>query len=544
MQLISGTRQNVLLCALMCCLSLRATGAFAESPAQDCERINQLKLQGVSVIDAQLVEAGGLKFTDGRTDASINAFCRVKATAVPSKDSDIRFEVWLPAADWNRRLWGIGNGWFAGSISEQGLAKRVAAGYATVGTDTGHQAQAIDTSWALGHPDKVIDFGHRAIHVVSVHAKQIASAFYGHAPVHSYFGSCSNGGREALMEAQRYPDDYDGIIAGAAGADWTHIFLGSAVISLQWLAPGASYLPARKLPAIHAAVLAACDSRDGIKDGVIDEPRNCKFDPSLLACKGAESDSCLTIGQLSTLRNLFRGPALSSGKQLLPGYSLGAESGWRDSILGDGPAKTDTYQAVVGFFRNVVFEDAQWDPRLFDAAKAAKLAGLKSAPVLNATDPDLGNFFARGGKLILFHGWSDSLLPAESTIEYYRRVVGAMGETRARSGARLFIAPGMDHCGGGPGPNDFGQFDAGSGDPEFSLGAALQRWVEKAIAPEQIIATKRRDDGDPPGTVERRTRPLCAYPRVARYRGEGNPDEASSFACGKDSRQVLDTNAR
>ena len=505
--------------------------ALAHSPAEHCATINQLRLTGVSTIDAQLVEAGNFKFSDGSTAPVSNAFCRVRATAMPSKDSDIKFEVWLPAADWNGRLLGVGNGWFAGSISDKGLAKRVAAGYAVVATDTGHHTPQIDTSWALGHPEKVIDFGHRAIHLVSVHAKHMIAAYYGRGPDHSYFTSCSNGGRQALMEAQRYPEDYDGIMAGAPAADWTHIYVGAAMVNIQWLAAGLGFLPAKKLPAIHAAVLAACDSLDGVKDGVIDDPRRCHFQPSVLTCQGPEADSCLTTEQVSTLDKLYQGPALSSGKQLLPGYSPGTELGWSDALLGDGPGTTETYQAVVDFFRNMVFENAQWDARSFDAERAGKLADRKWASTLNATNPDLSQFIARGGKLILYHGWSDPLVPAMGTIDYYQRVVNTVGKTKAGSSVRLFMAPGMDHCGGGPGPNDFGQFDAGNGDPESNLAAALQRWVEDAVAPEQVIATKRKDGDDPPGTVVQRTRPLCAYPLTARYRGAGDTDRAASFTC-------------
>ena len=515
---------NVLLAA--------ASGAFAESSADGCSQINKLVLKDVSALDAQLVKAGNLKFGDGTAALELKSFCRVRATAIPTKDSNIQFEVWLPAEDWNGRLWGNGNGWFAGSISEKGLAKRVADGYAAVATDTGHHTRDKDTSWALGHPEKIADFGHRAIHLAALDAKRIVEKFYGRRPDHSYFSSCSNGGREALMEAQRYPGDYDGIIAGAPAADWTHIYVGSAIVNVQWLAAGAAYLPANKLPAIHAAVIAACDKLDGVADGVLDDPRRCAFDPAVLACQGSESDSCLTAAQIGTLRKLYKGSALRSGRQIMPGYSPGVELGWRDAQIGERPGTTETYKAVTDFFRNMVFENPHWDARTFDAEQATTLADRKLASVLNATNPDLSPYLTRGGKLIIYHGWGDPLVPPMLTIEYYTRMANTVGPVKANSGVRLFMAPGMDHCGGGPGPNDFGQFDAGNGDPGTSLGAALQRWVEHSVAPEQIIATKRKDDDDPPGTVDVRTRPLCAYPAVALYRGDGSPDQASNFTCG------------
>ncbi len=511
-------------------------GAFAQSTAADCARLNMLHLPGVTAINAGLIEAGGLKFTDGSAAPGLKAFCRIRATAVPSKDSDIRFEVWLPASDWNGRLWGIGNGWFAGSISEQGLATHVAAGYATVSTDTGHHTSYKDTSWALGHPEKIIDFGHRAIHLAAQHAKRIAAAFYGHAPDHSYFSSCSNGGREALMEAQRYPEDYDGIIAGAAAADWTHIFEGAALINVKWLADGPSYLPGKKLPAIHAAVLAACDSLDGIKDGVIDDPRRCEFDPSVLLCHGSESDTCLTAEQVGTLRNLYKGPTLKSGKPLMPGFSPGVELGWNDALTGDGPGKNGTYQPVTDFFRNMVFGDSHWDAHSYNVEQAALLADRKWSSVLNATDPDISKFIGRGGKLILYHGWNDPLVPPMSSIDYYTRMMATAGKVKADSAVRLFMAPGMDHCGGGSGPNEFGEFEPGNGDPRASIGAALQHWVEQGVAPEYIVATKHKEEGDPPDTVAVRTRPLCAYPSVAVYRGKGSTDQAESFTCGAATR--------
>ena len=438
----------------------------------------------------------------------------------------------MPASDWNRRLWGIGNGDFAGSISQEGLASRLAEGYATVGTDTGHQtASQYETAWASGHPEKVVDFAHRGIHLAALNAKRIISEFYGRRARHTYFASCSNGGRQALMEAERYPDDYDGIIAGAPAADWTHLYIGAGLMYFRWLAQGPSYLPANKLPAIHAAVLAACDELDHVKDGVIEDPRRCQFDPSVLLCKGTESDVCLSSAQLATVKNLYAGPALHSGKRLWPGYSFGAESGWGDAHLGTGPGTTDTYQDILGAFRNIVFEDSNWDPKNYDAEHAGPVIERKLSRVIDANSPDLSKFLGRGGKLIMYHGWADSVIPATLTIDYYSRVVQKIGDRAVNGGVRLFMAPGMDHCGDGPGPNTFGQYGAaGSGDPDYKVGAALQRWVESGTAPERIIATKQKNEDDPKSGVLR-TRPLCAFPKVARYRGAGSTDSAASFDC-------------
>jgi hypothetical protein len=508
-------------------LALPAIGAPLP---QSCEQLVDLKISSVSIVSAESIGPGAFKTKDGKAFSDLKAFCRVSGTAQPTSDSQIAFEVWMPASAWNGRLWGIGNGDFAGSISQAGLASRLAEGYATVGTDTGHQtAIQFETAWGAGHPEKVVDFAHRGVHVAAVSAKRIVAEFYGRPATRSYFASCSNGGRQALMEAQRYPDDYDGIIAGAAAADWTHIYIGAGLLYFRWLAEGPSYVPASKVPAIHDAVLSKCDGLDPVKDGVIEDPRHCKVDVSGLLCRGPESDSCLTRAELTTVQNLYAGPALASGKRLFPGYSAGAEDGWGEAHFGTGPATTDSYQDVIGFFRNIVFEDPNWNEKAYDADRDGKLTERKLASIIDATDPDLSRFAAHGGKLIMYHGWSDPIIPAMMSIEYYQRVVKHLGVRAASNSIRLFMVPGMGHCGGGPGPNSFGQFAAGSGDPSHKVGAALQRWVEQGIAPERIIATKH-DDDDPIHEVLR-TRPLCAFPLVARYRGSGSTDSDSSFEC-------------
>jgi len=513
-------------------LMLLTLPAFAAPLPQSCEQLASLKIPSTDIVSAEAIGPGAFKTKDGKSLSDLKAFCRVSGVAKPTPDSQIAFEVWMPTSDWNGRLWGIGNGDFAGSISQAGLGSRLSEGYAAVGTDTGHQtASQYETAWASGHPEKVVDFAHRGIHEAAVRAKRIVAEFYGQAVTRSYFASCSNGGRQALMEAQRYPGDYDGIIAGAPAADWTHLYIGAGLMYFRWLAQGPSYLPASKLPAIHAAVLATCDELDHVKDGVIEDPRQCKIDPSVLLCKGAESDACLTHAQLTTVENLYFGPTLPSGRRLWPGYSPGAESGWGDAHLGTGPGTTDTYQDIFGFFRNIVFEDPNWDPKTYDAERDGQLTERKLALIIDATNPDLSGFLARGGKLIMYHGWSDPIIPAMMSIGYYQRVVGKVGQPAANGGIRLFMVPGMDHCGDGPGPNMFGQYGAaGSGDPAYKVGAALQRWVEKGIAPERIIATKYKDDDDPKSEVVRR-RPLCAFPQVARYRGSGSTDSDASFDC-------------
>lgn len=511
-------------------LMLCADAAFA---AQDCPGLAKLALPATTIARAESVLAGSFQPPTGRAIPNLPAFCRVAGVISPSPDSSIQFEVWMPASGWNGRFQGVGNGGFAGSLGYDQMGDAVAHGYTTASTDTGHQAAFNDAAWARAHPEKIADFGYRAIHETAANAKAIIRAFYGDAPAHSYFSSCSDGGREALMEAQRYPDDYDGIIAGAPANYWTHL-LANAVWDLQALT-GDGYIPSNKLPAIQAAALAACDAMDGVKDGVIENPSRCHFDPATLACAGAESDSCLTAAQVTTLKKLYAGGQFSNGKRLFPGYSPGGEAGlggWVVWITGASLDRSLMFAFGTQFFKNMMFGDPAWDYRTFDADRDTKAADEKMAAVLNATDPDLSRFRARGGKLILYHGWNDAAIAPRNTIDYYESVAAKMGARQERTFVRLFMVPGMQHCFGGDGPNSFGQLSVGGGDPDRDMDSALERWVEKSISPERIVAAKHKNDFDPRSEVLR-TRPLCAYPAVAHYTGTGSTDDAASFVCGK-----------
>jgi hypothetical protein len=520
------------LLAFIASLYLPLANATDSDAAADCATLRGLRLSGATVVSADFVEAGAFKTAGGKSLPGQNAFCRVLGSATPSDDSNIRFEVWLPAAGWNGRLWGVGNGDYAGSISQPALNARMGEGFAAVGTDTGHQTNDPgETQWAIGHPQQVIDFGHRGIHEAAVNAKRIVTAFYGRAPAHAYFASCSNGGRQALMEAQRYPDDYDGLIAGAPAHEWTAIYIGSGEWQFHWFADPAHRIPATKLPALRAAVANACDALDGVSDGVIENPPQCRFDPAVLACHGAETNDCLTESQLATVRGLYAGNVSADGHPLLRGYAIGSEDGLEEVTYVSAPGSSDgSFEALNPFWRDLVFENPSWDYRTFDLERDGALAKRKLAPVLDADDPDLTHFSARGGKLIVFHGWADPLPPPAGSIDYVERVARTMGAERADRTVRLFMAPGMGHCAGGDGPNRFGQFGVGDGNPETNLGAALQRWVEQGAAPDRVIATKRKDDGDATSDVLR-TRPLCAYPKVARYIGRGSTDDAANFVC-------------
>lgn len=457
--------------------------------------------------------------------------CRVQGVLTPSADSHIEFEVWLPAAGWNGKYLGIGNGGFAGSIGYVGLADAVLNGYAASSTDTGHQAGGTDGSWALGHHDKMIDYGYRAIHETAEKAKTLTAKYYGGAAKRSYFSSCSNGGRQALLEAQRYPADYDGIIAGAPANYFTH-HLAGFVWNAQAL-DAAGSIPATKLKLIETAALDSCDSKDGVKDGVIDDPTKCHFDPAVLVCKGEVSDSCLTAAQVDALKKIYAGPKNSKGEQLFPGYEPGGETGfggWGAWITGFSPGKTAQLAFGNGFFGSMIFQDAAWDFHKMNFDNDMKVADDKGAQIFNAVDPNMKAFKDRGGKLLLYHGWSDAAIPPVNTIHYYESVVKKMGTKQAGEFVELFMVPGMQHCGGGPGPNDFGAMSAGGADADHSMMKSMEQWVEKGTAPAKIIATKYKTDGNP-GSGVVRTRPLCPYPMAAKYSGSGSTDDAGNFSC-------------
>ena len=514
-------------------LLLAAIALAANAIAAPCDSLAKLSLAHTSITLAEAVSAGSFTPPGGRPIPNLPAFCRVAGTIKPSSDSDIRFEAWLPASGWNGRFEGFGNGGFAGVISFPQMAAAVSRGYATASTDTGHSAGGTDAGWALGHPEKVIDFGHRAIHETAVAAKAIVHAFYGDGPKRSYFNSCSNGGRQALMEVQRYPQDYDGIIAGAPANYWTHL-----VSAFIWTTqatetvPG-GYIPAAKLPAIQAAAIAACDAGDGLADQLIQDPSQCHFDPAKLLCTGAESVSCLTAPQLATLKKVYAGPSDSQGKRVFPGFPAGGEAepgGWAPWITGDAPGNSLLHAFGTQFFTNMVSQDPAWDFRSFQLDRDTQAADRKFGRILNATDPDLKPFRDRGGKLILYHGWSDAAIPAPNTIDYYRSVQEKLGPAATDTFVRLYLVPGMQHCGGGSGPNSFGQGGPPREDADHDIGRALERWVEEAKAPGPIIAARFRNAQDPASGVAR-SRPLCPYPQVARWKGSGSIDDAANFVC-------------
>lgn len=493
--------------------------------AQSCQRLTTLSLpNNVTITSAVSVAASG----------TLPAHCRVLGVAKPTSDSAINFEVLLPAA-WNRKYLHAGNGGYGGTLATPlgTMLSGLQRGYAAAGTDMGHSAA--DPVWAIGHPERIADWGYRANHVTAQTAKAIVQAFYGEGPELSYFSGCSDGGHEALMEAQRFPEEFDGIIAGAPANFWTHqstawIWEGAAALSNP-----ASALSNEKLKLVTSAAVAACDGIDGLVDGLIDDPRNCPFDPASLLCRGADAPTCLTAAQVAAVKKIYAGPRNPrTGAQIYPGLERGSEyatiandslsvlvGSWVALVSGPVPFLGDL------FFKQMVFNNLSWDFRTLDYDRDVAFADAKMAPVINSTNPDLSDFRELGGKLIMYHGWNDPLVNPRNSINYYQSVVAALhreddegsgaGAPGAAKGTqeflRLFMAPGMTHCLLGPGPNVFDTL------------TALETWVEQGKAPEKLIASG--------GAVAGRTRPLCPYPKVARYIGHGSINDAANFACVK-----------
>jgi uncharacterized tannase-like protein DUF6351/tannase/feruloyl esterase len=504
------------------------------SVAANCSGLTSLSFEGnTTVTAATLVTSGTLVTPANQTLTNLPAFCRVQGVSKPSTDSNIYFEVWLPQTTWNGKFLSSGEGGYAGALNytrlglDGGLDELLRRGYATASTDTGHVSS--DTFWAVGHPEKAIDYLYRSKHLVTVAAKGLVAAYYGQAPTHSYFNSCSNGGRQGLMEAQRYPDDYDGIVVGAPWNFQSHSNAGF-VWNVQALnAPGAAIPPA-KLPAITAAVVAACDANDGLVDGVIANPPACSFNPASLLCTGAETNACLTQPQLTALQKIYQGPRNPrTGEEIFPGFMMGGESGWT-GLVNDLTANG----LEQGYFANLTFENPSWDFRTFNFDSDMAFADTKVGALGNSTQANMSAAKSRGVKIIQYQGWNDQTLQPGYSPEYYNQVTAAMGGLAATQNFyRLFMVPGMTHCYFGPGATSFGgvgQQIPPVRDATHDVQTALEAWVEHGVAPDRLTATKYTNDAAATRTILL-TRPLCAYPLVPRYNGTGDPNDAANFAC-------------
>ena len=497
-------------------LNRQSIGAAAAEPACTVEALQRLAPAGTTVTAAMPIEAA----------AKLPRYCQVDGF-VATPGNTVNFRLGLPAA-WNRKFYFSGIGGFAGAFGalDPGLER----GYASASTDTGHQSSArTEAAWALNNDAKRIDYAYRGTHVTAAAAKSVSEAYYGAASAHAYFNGCSNGGRQALLEAQRYPEDFDGIIAG----DPSFGTLGQIRRTLQYqvlLSSVDHYLPAAKVALLSKSVVTSCDARDGLEDGLITDPRACNFRPETLKCSGADGPNCLTAGQVETVQTIYR-DMRAPDSRTLPGYPVGHEdgsTGWQawitgaadpsprsDGSLAFGEISPAGYKYQDGYLRYLAFEahNALFDWRTFTFARDwNKLQAL--APNYSPTDPNLTKLQQRGGKLILYHGWSDPAISAYGTISYYGRVMEALGREKANDTVRLFMAPGMHHCqGNGPGPNTFDTL------------TALEQWVERGAAPTRLVASHSTN------SVVDRTRPLCAYPQVARYSGSGDINAADNFRC-------------
>jgi feruloyl esterase len=484
----------------------------------NCESLMNLRLADVTITSATSVTP---PFTPPGGGAAVTTpFCRMVGKAMPTSDSEINFEIWLPAAaSWNGKFYSGTGGGSTGAIQYGALRAGVAGGYAAMSQDRGHISRAdlgvpvsTDGSWAAGHPEKIIDWAYRSQHVTTVASKGTVQSFYERDPGHSYFVGCSAGGHIGAMEAGRFPDDYDGIIAGAPAWNWSPLLMGRLWASIPSLTSPANALTSDKLAILTQAAVASCDAIDGLTDGLVDDPRKCSFDPTVLQCPGADGPNCLTAAQVTTAKRIYAGPTRPNGERIWYGYPVSSEPLW---TVNTGPAPGGS---SFDFFRYWVYENAAYDSRTFnfdsdvEFTNTKLVSGETMASVVNAT-PDLRAFNARGGKLLIWHGWADEQVHTMGSIEYYDKVVAASSKAEADQALRVFLMPGVAHCGGGVGPDSFN-----------ALGA-LEQWVENGVAPNRLIASKIVD-----GAVTR-TRPLCPYPQVARYSGSGDINAAENFAC-------------
>jgi feruloyl esterase len=493
--------------------SLSNYSATDSAPMKSCESLSTFKGDGIASVSARVVAA----------TADTPQHCRVTGVITP----EVAFEVNLPDR-WNRRFYMTGNGGLAGDALDGPVSlDRTGAltnGFVMARTNTGHDARKEPSgSFILSNPQKAIDYAYRAVHVTAEMAKRIAADYYGRPIAFSYWNSCSNGGRQGLLEAQRFPGDFDGVVANAPWVDQTGFTIG-AIWNQKALTEAP--LSSEKLSLVASKVMAKCDAIDGLEDGLIDDPRKCSFDPArdVPACRdGVDAPDCLTSAQAATLQKIYGGP-VADGKPFFPGYMIGSEamtagpngtvSGWMNGIIAARPgAKPADFNLAEGVMRYLILDPPQpdYDTMTFDFNRANALVARWSK-LADAKDPDLGKFRKRGGKLIMTYGWADQILQPLMGVNYYEAVVAKNGK-RTSDFARLFMVPGMAHCGGGVGPD---QNDAVT---------AVIDWVEKGTAPDHLIATKSAR-----GEVVR-TRPLCPYPQVARYKGEGSIDDASSFSC-------------
>jgi len=509
------TARNILLTFGAAALTLGVTGM---SYAATCESLSSISLPHTKITMAQPVAAGafvapGRGGGPGQPLTDVPAFCRVMATLTPSTDSDIRMELWLPVEPgWNGKLRGTGNGGLGGGTgaNANALAGGVRRGYATAGNNTGH---AGDSSYALSHPEQIKDFGYRSAHEMTVASKALIQAYYGRPAKISYMAEGGGGTIAALSSAQRYPEDYDTIAVTGMSSYLTRHTFGQMWVWQATHTDAASFIPPAKYEVLHKAALDACDALDNLKDGLIGDVPRCKFDPSVTLCKGTDASDCLTAPQVEAAKKIYAGPHNPrTGDEIYSPLYPGSELGWGQLAGGDAPLGIP-----VEFFKFYVFRDGAWDyktrPLNFDSDVTA--SNRAEIQPVNAVDPDLGKFFARGGKLLLVDGWADAAVPPKVAINYYNAVVKKLGAKRVKESMRFFMVPGMGH---GPGTNGAENFN-------FDALGLIEQWKENGKAPDQLIVSHYKD-GRQIGT-----RLVCQYPLVAMYNGSGNAEDSASYSC-------------
>jgi feruloyl esterase len=490
--------------------SLFLGGAFAQS-AKPCESLKLFSLANVTITAAEAVPAGPFQVQSPvpggppPPPVTLPTYCRIAAVLTPSADSHIEMELWMPTADWNGKFEAVGNGGFMGAISYSAMTAALREGYATAASDTGHKGGS--ASFALGHPERRIDFAYRAVHEMTVKSKALIAAYYGRQARLAYWNGCSTGGRQGLKAAQRFPEDFDAIVAGAPANYETHLHAWTVALAMNVIKDDKNILPASTYPILNQAVLAACDAQDGVKDGLLNDPRQCHFDSSTLLCSGSGAANCLTAEQVEAVKKIYAPLRTRSGELIFPSLEPGSELAWGLQVGGNAPNSIgqDT-------FMYLTYGDPKWDWHTFDVDRDTAAADKKDDGMIDAIDPDLLQFKARGGKLLMYHGWNDTGIAPENSINYYSSVLKKMG-AKQDGWFRLFMAPGMQHCGGGPGPN------------QANWMGALERWRESGTAPDMVIASHVTG-----GTVDM-SRPLCPYPQVAVYKGAGSTNDAASFSC-------------
>lgn len=500
--------------AAIALVSLAMVGASGSAAALDreCSKLRDQRLARASIVAADEI-AGGSFVAPGDVPVDVPRFCRVQADARPSSDSHIRFELWMPASGWNGRYYQLGNGGYAGSIPYASLAAELRRGNAVAATDTGHTGGPFDAAWALGHPEKIIDYGWRSLKETFDGAQVLIRAHYGTSASHRYFNGCSNGGRQALMLAQRFPADWDGILAGAPALNWTAQLASFAVIQHALRNEPDGWIEPAKLPAIQRAALASCASAARLRDGIPQDPRHCAFDPASLLCKGEETNECLTGKQAATLVLIQRG---------FEPTAAAVTDNWDRWIVNADRAAPSQLTLGEEFFRNMVFADATWRLEDFDPERdlalthSTRVAGAPLSRILNATSSDLAPLERRGAKVLMYFGWADALISPRAGLAYYEEVIRQTGSVeKAQAFFRLFMVPGMTHCQDGPGPNVFGQSAITPGlrdEAAYDIRRALEAWVERGVAPERVVAVKYIDDDAARGVA--RTGELCPFPQA------------------------------